>query len=225
MRTSFTSAISLPRFHDSCVPVCISFLISSVSSLGVCLLSSGACFWFHQFPHWVFASLNSEFSCFQVFFILFIFFIYYFFYPCLIPQFLAKGSPPPSVPNGRTPYGASLWPFPSVPFPNLTPLFWSFGSINAWWSALSRETQSYETIPASVTLSCIFYLVYLQFSWRFFLQRLQLFVLVFCFDDQVLSPSSSLATDFLGVVPVWRVAQKNFFQPCWRCIWICELNI
>ena len=27
MRTSFTSAISLPRFHDSCVPVCISFFI------------------------------------------------------------------------------------------------------------------------------------------------------------------------------------------------------
>ena len=42
MRTSFTSAISLPRFHDSCVPVCISFLISSIASLGVCLLSSGA---------------------------------------------------------------------------------------------------------------------------------------------------------------------------------------
>ena len=37
--------------------------------------------------------------------------------------------------------------------------------------------------------------------------------MVFCFDNQVLSPGSSLATDFLGVVPVWRVAQKIFFQP------------
>ena len=39
-----------------------------------------------------------------------------------------------------------------VPFPNLTPLFWSFGSINAWWLALSRGTQSCERIPASVSL-------------------------------------------------------------------------
>ena len=35
-----------------------------------------------------------------------------------------------------------------------------------------------------------------------------------CFGDQVLSPGSSLATDFLGMVPLWRVAQRKFFQPC-----------
>ena len=48
----------------------------------------------------------------------------------------------------------------------------------------------------------------------FFHTVLQLFALVFCFGDQVLSPGSSLATDFLGVVPLWRVAQTKFFQPC-----------
>ena len=36
---------------------------------------------------------------------------------------------------------------------------------------------------------------------------------MFCFGDQVLIPGSSLATDFLGVVPLWRVAQEKFFQP------------
>ena len=48
----------------------------------------------------------------------------------------------------------------------------------------------------------------------FFHTVLQLFALVFCFGDQVLSPGSSLATDFLGVVPLWRVAERKFFQPC-----------
>ena len=48
----------------------------------------------------------------------------------------------------------------------------------------------------------------------FFCTVLQLFALVFSFGDQVLSPGSSLATDFLGVVPLWRVAQRKFFQPC-----------
>ena len=43
----------------------------------------------------------------------------------------------------------------------------------------------------------------------FFCTVLQLFALVFCFGDQVLSPGSSLATDFLGVVPLWRVAQTE----------------
>ena len=43
---------------------------------------------------------------------------------------------------------------------------------------------------------------------------LQLFALVFCFGDQVFSPGSSVATNFLGVVPLWRVAQRKFFQPC-----------
>ena len=52
-------------------------------------------------------------------------------------------------------------------------------------------------------------------SWFFFCTVFQLFTLVFCFGDQVLSPGSSLATDFLGVVPLWRVAQRKFFQP-WR---------
>ena len=47
----------------------------------------------------------------------------------------------------------------------------------------------------------------------FFCTVLQLFALVFCFGDQVLSPGSSLATDFLGVVPLWRAAQRKFFQP------------
>ena len=47
----------------------------------------------------------------------------------------------------------------------------------------------------------------------FFCTVLQLFALVFCFGDQVLSSGSSLATDFLGVVPLWRVAQRKFFQP------------
>ena len=105
MRTSFTSAISLPRFHDSCVPVCISFLISSVSSLGVCLLSSGASlrssFLISSVPS---LGICLNFLVFQVHFILFylcfVFFILFiylfkFFYPFLIPPFLAKGSPPP----------------------------------------------------------------------------------------------------------------------------------
>ena len=47
----------------------------------------------------------------------------------------------------------------------------------------------------------------------FFCTVLQLFALVLCFGDQVLSPGSSLATDFFGVVPLWRVAQEKFFQP------------
>ena len=38
---------------------------------------------------------------------------------------------------------------------------------------------------------------------------MQLIALVFCFGDKVLSPGSSLATDFLGVVPLWRVAKKG----------------
>ena len=44
----------------------------------------------------------------------------------------------------------------------------------------------------------------------------QFFALVLCFGDQVLSPGSSLATDFLGVVPLGRVAKRKFFQPCKR---------
>ena len=50
----------------------------------------------------------------------------------------------------------------------------------------------------------------------FFCTVLQFFALVFCFGDQVLSPGSSLATDFLGVVTLWRVAKRTFFQPCMR---------
>ena len=58
-------------------------------------------------------------------------------------------------------------------------------------------------------MSCIFYQVYLQFSF-FFCTVLQLFALVFCFGDQLLSPGSSLPTDFFGEVPLWRVAQDFF---------------
>ena len=50
---------------------------------------------------------------------------------------------------------------------------------------------------------------------------LQLFALVLCFGDQVLSPGSSLATDFFGVVPLWRVAQEKFFQP-WSYVTFSE---
>ena len=52
----------------------------------------------------------------------------------------------------------------------------------------------------------------------FFLHLLQLFALVFCFGDQVLSPGSSLATDFLVVVPLWQVAQKIFSSPVSVCM-------
>ena len=65
-------------------------------------------------------------------------------------------------------------------------------------------------------MSCIFYQVYLQFSclFVFFCTVLQFYALVFCFGGQVLSLDSSLATGFLGVVPLWRVAKRKFFQPC-----------
>ena len=59
---------------------------------------------------------------------------------------------------------------------------------------------------------CIFY--YLKCtcsSLAFFCAVLQFFALVFCFGDQVLSPGSGLATDFLGVVSLWRVAKRKFF--------------
>ena len=62
-------------------------------------------------------------------------------------------------------------------------------------------------------MSCIFTKPKCTGSRVFFCTVLQLFTLVFCFGDQVLSPGSSLATDFLGVVPLWRVAQRKFFQP------------
>ena len=133
MRTSFTSAISLPRFHDSCVPVCISFLISSVSSLGVCLLSSGA----SLRSSFLISSVPSLGICLNFFyFILFIYCFFYFlllfFYPCLIPLFLAKGSPPPPPPRCQMAVHRTVpHSGPSRPFPNLTPLFWSFGSIHA----------------------------------------------------------------------------------------------
>ena len=56
--------------------------------------------------------------------------------------------------------------------------------------------------------------MYLQFSC-FFLHRFAIVRFdVLRFDDQVLSPGFSLATGFLGVVPLWRVAQRNVFQPC-----------
>ena len=69
-------------------------------------------------------------------------------------------------------------------------------------------------------ISCIFYYLYLQLS-GLFCTVLQLFALVLCFGDQVLSPGSSLATDFLGVVPLWRVAQEKFFQP-WSYVTFSE---
>ena len=53
----------------------------------------------------------------------------------------------------------------------------------------------------------------------FFCTVLQFFALVFCFGDQVLSPGSSLVTDFLGVVPLWRVAKRKFFQPWFLPAW------
>ena len=70
-------------------------------------------------------------------------------------------------------------------------------------------------------MSCIFLLSVpaVLVTFFFFLERLQLFVFVFCFEDQVLSPDSNLATDFLGLVPVWRVAQKIFSSPA-VCLWM-----
>ena len=75
-------------------------------------------------------------------------------------------------------------------------------------------------------LSCVYFLAFLQIfnlyislefllsvhaALVFFCTVLQLFDLVLCFGDQVLSPGSSLATDFLGVVPLWRVEKKKIF--------------
>ena len=48
----------------------------------------------------------------------------------------------------------------------------------------------------------------------FFCTVFHLFALMICFGDQVLSPGFSLATNFLGVVPLWRVAQRKIFQTC-----------
>ena len=60
------------------------------------------------------------------------------------------------------------------------------------------------------TCTCSYRVFYRVF---FFCTVLQLFALVLCFGDQFLSPGSSLATDFFGVVPLWRVAQENFSSP------------
>ena len=127
-------------------------------------------FWLHQFPHWVFAWIFS-FSGFLFYFIYILFYFYFLFYnfylfiylffilfyflPVPYSSISRQRQSPPPLPGAKWPYTVRcLTPALPVPFPNLTPLFWSLGSINAWWSALSRETQSSETI---VTLSSIQY--------------------------------------------------------------------
>ena len=74
-------------------------------------------------------------------------------------------------------------------------------------------------------MSCIFHFNSVPVLVFFFCTVLQLLALVFCFGDQVLSPGSSLATDFLGVVPLWRVAQRKFFQPWFEGWWGPKLCI
>ena len=96
------SAISLPRFHDSCVPVCISFLISSVSLLGVCLLSSGASFR----SSFLISSVPSLGICLNflvfrfilfyfIYIFLFLFLYFYIFTRALFLYFSPKAAPPP----------------------------------------------------------------------------------------------------------------------------------
>ena len=109
---SFWSLLTflLPRFHDSCVPVCISFLISSVSSLGVCLLSGGA----SLRSSILISSVSSLGICllslsyfwiflffFQVFILcIFLFcFLFLFFYPSYSSIFRKRQPPPPPPPR------------------------------------------------------------------------------------------------------------------------------
>ena len=88
-----------------------------------------------------------NFLVFQVF-ILFIFFLFLIFTRVLFLYFSQKAAPPPPPPRCQMAVHRTVpHSGPSRPLPNLTPLFWSFGSISAWWSAMSRETQSCETIP------------------------------------------------------------------------------
>ena len=155
MRTSFTSAISFPRFLDSCVPLCTSF-------------------WFHRSLHWVFASclvvlpgLRSSFFFFlfisfligylplvPLFFqvLFYLYFVFIFIFTRVLFLYYSQKAVPPPPPRCQMAVHRTVPHSGPIPFPNLTPLFWSFGSINAWWSALSRKTQSCETIPASVKL-------------------------------------------------------------------------
>ena len=67
-------------------------------------------------------------------------------------------------------------------------------------------------------MSCIFSLSLSVPVLVFFYTVLQLFALVFCFGDQVLSPGSSLATDFLEWFHCGEWHRENFSSPAWNSV-------